>query len=51
MQVQQRQHLGHFGRTPHVRRQNLTDEALPLALFIAPAIIYPRRAQLHRARA
>src|ERR1700719_4493110 len=50
-QIENRQYLGDFGRTPHVGRQNAAGETLPLALFITPAVVDPPRPQLHPPRA
>jgi hypothetical protein len=49
-QVENRQHLGDLGRTAQVWRQNLAGEALAAALFIAPAVINPRRLHFYGSR-
>jgi hypothetical protein len=49
-QIQDRQHLGHLRRTPHVRRQDRTREPLPLSFGIRPPIVDPPRRDLERSR-
>ena len=47
-QIENRQHLGHLGRTPHVGRQDAATKALALTVFITAGVIDPRRLKLHR---
>src|ERR1700687_1376838 len=50
-QIQDGQHLGHLGRTPHVTRQDAARVAPAASLLILPAIVDPRRLKLHGSRA